>query len=63
MVFDTISEEDLINSITVPVLKGHAIQVVVPISLSPSAFWDNYLATDSEFWLGEFYEQRGELKI
>ena len=26
-------------------------------------FWDKYLATDSEFWVGEFYGLRGEKKI
>jgi hypothetical protein len=53
-VFDTITEKDLIDSIlnTVPVLKGHDVQVIVPISLPLLKFWDKYLATDSEFWIG-----------
>ena len=62
-VFDSINEEDLINSMTVPVLKTHNIQTIVPISLSPAHFWDKYLATDSEFWMGKFYHLKGEKKI
>lgn len=30
------------------------------INLSPAVFWDKYMATGAEFWLGNFYEQRGE---
>ena len=62
-VFDSITEEELRNSITVPILKGHEVQVVVPISLSLEKFWDLYLATDCEHWIGKFYDMRGEKKI
>lgn len=34
-----------------------------PVGLSPKQFWEKYLADGAEFWIGRFYEYRGEQKI
>ena len=33
------------------------------INISPKVYWDQYLDDNSPYWLGKFYEQKGELKI
>jgi hypothetical protein len=33
------------------------------LNISPKGYWDQYLDDNSPFWLGKFYEQKGELKI
>lgn len=35
----------------------------VPLNMNPTTFWDLYLKDDAQFWMGRFYEVRGEKKI
>ena len=44
-------------------LPGHQLSTQVMLNISPKGYWDNYLEQDSQYWLGKFYEWKGELKI
>lgn len=44
-------------------LTGHNPSTQVMLNISPKTYWDQYLDDNSPFWLGKFYEQKGELKI
>jgi len=61
---DSISKQELENHIQAhPIPAGHTQQVLILLGLSPQGYFDLYLADNAPFWLGKFYEMRGEKKI
>lgn len=55
---DYITKSDLEQSINsnFKVLAGHTVQNTVLMNISPSEFWNLYLAQDAPHWLCKFYE-------
>ena len=61
---DSISKQELEKHILqFPIPPGHTQQIVILLNLSPKGFFDQYLADDAPFWLGKFYEDKGEKKV
>jgi len=61
---DYISKSDLEAAASqLPVPENHVEYFRLCLNLPPSGFWDKYLDTDAEFWIGKFYEMRGEQNL
>ena len=46
-----------------PKAEGHLEYLNMSLNLSPTVFWEKYMADDAEFWFAKFYESRDEKGI
>ena len=63
--FDKITKQELEQHMTdtYPILPNHTLSAIILLNLSPKGYWDQYLDDNAPFWLGKFYEQKGEKRI